>query len=293
MWGFELAEQNREFLFGIDPSFFNASVEAQLPLLSGPTGQHAAMSVRMIYGHALETFFALLMAAIQAPHCPLGWILRYQPGELAQIVRKVDSGAPLLTRTKFENKWHGLALAINLFHHDDSAEEHRIMALFGDTWALLAEDYLDSTGNAEYNSIKHGMRVKPGGFWFKMESPDGGAPIIDSKSAFGSRFFSVKKLGKGGINFHGEDTARNWSPVSLAVRTELLSVSIGNVVSFLLTKIGGVSSVRFNWSEKEDNLDLAWKSDFLLRSMSGGYPVNVDRKDLLTKDDILAAYSTE
>lgn len=196
-------------------------------------------------------------------------------------------------RTKFENKWQGLALAINLFHHEDSAEEDRIKVLFADTWALLAEDYLDSTGSAEYNSIKHGMRVNPGGFRLKMESPDGGAPIIDSTSEFGSRFFSLKKLGIGGINFHAEDTARNWSPVSLAVRTELLSVSIGNVIAFLLTKIDGVSSVRFNWPEKGDNLDLAWKADFLLRSMSGGYPVNVDQKDLLTRDDILAAYSTE
>src|SRR5688572_29868789 len=88
MWGVELSAQNDRFLTGIDPSFFNYLVETHVPLLDGPNRQRAALAIRTTYSHALETFFALLLAAIQAPHCPLGWVMRYRPGELAWLARR-------------------------------------------------------------------------------------------------------------------------------------------------------------------------------------------------------------
>jgi hypothetical protein len=40
------------------------------------------------YAQALETFFALNCAAVQAPNCPLGWMLMYDDAQLFSVVKK-------------------------------------------------------------------------------------------------------------------------------------------------------------------------------------------------------------
>src|SRR5689334_15702085 len=80
MWGVDLPKQNDDFLLGLDAAHFTRSIESHLPLLETNQKHSAALAIRTVYAHALETMFALLCAAVQAPHCPLGWILRYKPG---------------------------------------------------------------------------------------------------------------------------------------------------------------------------------------------------------------------
>jgi hypothetical protein len=289
MWGSDLTEQNERFLRDLDPAFFNHVVEAQIPLLSGTSKQHAAMTIRTTYAHALETFFALACAAVQAPHCPLGWILQYQPGDVPRVVRKIHEGLPLPLRIALPARWKSLSEQIHLFQHSDPAEDLRIKTLFAEAWALLAHDYLDRSGSEEYNSVKHGLRVKAGGFSFTMG--DEGAPILKSASEFGSKFFHPEPLGTDRTNFYANDAARNWSPVALAVRIELLCLSIANVVSFLKTKNHtSETSVSFKWPEPQDNLSLAWKVDFAIQSMVGGAPVEIDAEALKTKDEIREVY---
>src|SRR2546423_1792178 len=105
MWGYDLTAQNEAFLVGLDPTFFNQLVEAQVPLLSGNSKQHAAMAIRTTYAHALETFFSLACAAVQGPHCPLGWLLQYQPGDVPKVVRKIHEGTPLPARLVLSDRW--------------------------------------------------------------------------------------------------------------------------------------------------------------------------------------------
>lgn len=289
MWGHDLTAQNEAFLVGLDPTFFNQLVEAQVPLLSGNSKQHAAMAIRTTYAHALETFFALACAAVQAPHCPLGWILQYQPGDVPKVVRKIHEGTPLPARLVLPDRWRSLSEEIHLFQHADLAEKQRIKELFANTWALLAHDYLDQVASEEYNSIKHGLRVKAGGFSFRMGNVE--SPILESASEFGSRFFHLETLGTGRTNFHAVDAARNWSPTALVVRTELLSLSIANVVSFLrLQNNTEPATVSFQWPEQQDSLSLAWKSDFPIQSMVGGLPIDIRPEALRTKAQIREAY---
>lgn len=289
MWGYDLTAQNDTFLVGLDPAFFNHLVEAQVPLLSGSNKQHAAMAIRTAYAHALETFFALACAAVQAPDCPLGWILRYQPGDVPRVVRKIHEGIPLPARLALTDRWRGLSQQIHLFQHADPTEDKRIKDFFAETWALLAHDYLDRVASDEYNSMKHGLRVKAGGFSFRMGNEE--APILESASEFGSKFFYLESLGTGRTNFYALDGARNWSPGSLAVRTELICLSIANVVSFLKTKNNTQqATVSFQWPEQQDSLALAWKVDFPVQSMVGGAPIEIRAQGLRTRSQIREAY---
>jgi hypothetical protein len=255
------------------------------------------VALRTNYGHALETFFGLLAASVQAPHCPLGWILQYAPGDVPKVIRKIHQDEHVLARVPLPptNRWAALSATINSFKHDDPGEDARIKRLFADTWALLAHDYVDEIGGDEFNSIKHGLRVKPGGFSLQIgASPDeSAAPLIDSRSEFGTRFFHRESLGDA-INFYAKDAARNWSPKALAVRTELLCVSINNIVSFLRLQLGASAhSVRFHWPVPIDQpaLELAWKQDFIVQSMVGGIPIELAPSALQKKSEILNAYS--
>lgn len=292
MWGFDLPAQNEEFLVGLDPSYFNQSIAAQLPLLGTPERHNAALAIRTTYAHALETLFALLSAAVQAPHCPLGWILRYRPGDVSKVTRKIDEGLPLLSRVDFTNGWYGLADRIHAFGHNDAKEDLRIKTLFGDLWSKLATDVLDKLGNSEYNSIKHGLRSKASGLTFRMgPANDPHTSFIDAASDFGSQFFISEPLHNDSINFYARFAARAWSPKALAVRTELISLSLRNVISFLRTQTGAaVTNIHFQWPEEQNDLGVAWASPGFVHSLIGDDGITIARSELRTKDEIMSAY---
>lgn len=293
MWGVELREQNERFLEGIDTRFFTYSVEAHLAALEGPSRQHAAMATRLVYGHAVETLFALLGAAVQAPNCPLGWMLSYTGAQLYAVVRKIngdENAGVLLAREGSLAGSDELSRRIHLFQHADSTEDERIKVLFASTWARLAHEFLDPLSGEEYNSIKHGSRARAGGSSLAMAHPGSTEPFLD-KSEFGARFFHPVKLGDK-VNFYAQDAMRNWAPVALAVRIELIAVSIRNVISYLRAYLGisDTGQVRFEWPEATPELDLAWKTDFIVQSRTGGYPLEPHDIAPVSASDVLDAY---
>jgi hypothetical protein len=293
MWGFELAKQNEDFLLGLDPLYFTRAAESYVPLLDAEEKQTAALALRTSYAHGLETLFALLCAAIQAPHCPLGWILKYAPGDVPKVIRRVHNGESLLSRLVFDHRWQGLSERIHMFRHADPEEDGRIKHLFADVWSRLAEDFLDDLGGKEYNSIKHGLRAKASGMSFRMGRRDapGDAPIIDSSAEFGSRFFIAESLYNDAANFYVRYAGRAWSPRALAVRLELIALSLGNIVSFLLAQIGThTEQLRFQWPEAQSNLALAWQSPGTIRSFLGGDEIEIAKTDLRPPGEILAVY---
>lgn len=294
MWGIELPEQNQRFLEGIDPSFFTYSSEAHLAALEGPSRQHAAMAIRLVYGHAVETLFALLGAAVQAPNCPLGWMLSYNGAQLYAVVRKIngdEAAGSLLTREESLSGWDQLSRRIHLFQHADPTEDERIKILFANTWACLAREFLDPLSREEYNSIKHGTRARAGGSSLTLGHPASDQPFFDSQSEFGARFFHPEKLGDK-VNFYAQDAMRNWAPVPLAIRIELIAVSIRNVISYLRAYLGmsDAGQVRFEWPEATPALELAWTADALLQSGTGGYALEPTNIEPLSASDVLGGY---
>lgn len=134
MWGTDLPRQNQEFLAGIQPEFFEHVARSQAEHLRGEDRQHAALLTRLIYSQSLETMFALMAAAIQAPHCPLGWLLRYQTVDVVNVVRKLERGEKVLSRMEGPLTWDAISREIHRFQHDDATEDNRIKTLFATVW---------------------------------------------------------------------------------------------------------------------------------------------------------------
>lgn len=82
VWDTEIEAINLRFIRGIDPNYFQYVAESSFAALEGENAKYAALTLRTAYSHALETFFALLCAALQAPDCVVGWILQYRNTEL-------------------------------------------------------------------------------------------------------------------------------------------------------------------------------------------------------------------
>jgi hypothetical protein len=51
----------------VDPTYFDYVGRVNAEVLGTDEEQHAAMAIRTAYHHGLETLFALMFAAIQAP----------------------------------------------------------------------------------------------------------------------------------------------------------------------------------------------------------------------------------
>ena len=269
VWSLDLAVENQAFIAGVDHSYFSALVETQVPLLeSEERRMNAALAIRLTYGHALETFYAMVGAALQAPRCPLGWILAYKPEELRSLLEDVQANRLQFSRLPGPTTWESLS---DVIHWRLSPEQEPLKRRFANLWRRLAGDYINELKGAEYNSLKHGLRVRPGGFSLRIGSAKeiGGPPIIDSKSVFGSRFLQRSKLDR--YNFSLESAGVNWNPVALAVRVEFLSMSLNNVLCYLQEHCGTErSTVRLLWPEGPTNAwELPWQADFTIEQMKG------------------------
>ena len=93
-WDWELTRKNLEFLEGIDADYFRYVAETNGANLEGEDKHRAALSLRLAYSQGLETLFALLCSAVQAPQCVVGWMLSYKNEELQQLVQKITESYP-------------------------------------------------------------------------------------------------------------------------------------------------------------------------------------------------------
>jgi hypothetical protein len=238
----ELRKKNIEFLEGIDPGYFSFIAATNLEKLTGEDRQYAALSLRISYYQGLETLFSLLAATVQAPNCPLGWMLAYKNEELSSVVRQISSESNIFTKLKVDYvSWESLAILIHSQVNVEKNEKLAISEKFGFAWKSLASDFLDSNHEAEYNSAKHGLRVRSGGFSVSLGKTDSwGVSAPPEKmeclggSEYGASFFVKTKICENNkINFRPKRTSLNWHPQNLLYGLELVAASINNVLSFL------------------------------------------------------------
>jgi hypothetical protein len=209
---------------------------------------HAALTIRNTYFHSLETFFSLLCAAIQAPHFPVAWVMKCTTPELRDIIAIIkDRKNALLTYLNLDSiSFNSLSQIIfNTIGFGDEDKNRNSNELFAELWSNLASDFLDEQKIDEYNCIKHGLRLKTGGFQLAVGKQDGfNDPCSPEKmqniggSMFGASFLSAKKEGKyrkGKFAFQYGLGRNNitWDPQSIADKVKLCSMSINNVLCFL------------------------------------------------------------
>ena len=240
MWDREMDERESEFVSYFDPDYLAFVADVFSQLLKDEIELHAAMALRTYYSHALETLFALLCAFIQAPDCISGWFLTYRPTELRDLVQDIQEKREVLTKLDLDPvTWLSLSKLINSIATDDGEMLAEAQQRFASLWARLASDFLDEARVGEFNSIKHGLRVKSGGFdiGFCPRDPAGGPDLKRvykpmSGSKYGSSFFQRERL-PSKHHFRVLKRAVNWDPASLAQDIRLAALSMHNILACL------------------------------------------------------------
>ncbi len=89
IWEVDLEKRNLEFIEGIDVDYFEYLLNLHL---NAEDEKRAAIALRITLHHAVETFFSLLGAYIQAPDCAYAWVAKCHTEELRSLIKKVVDG---------------------------------------------------------------------------------------------------------------------------------------------------------------------------------------------------------
>lgn len=244
LWEANIQEQNEFFLNSVNPEYYKFLYET---FKDSPEKQLASVAIRTALFQATETFYALLGAFIQAPNCVYAWISKYRNEQLRDFVKKINKNEYIFTTWNVDSvTWEKISGIIFQHYSKDTEINKNISKLFGNFWERLSiEILLNDNFIDEYNSLKHGLRVRNGGFSFAVakENEHGKIPH-DSKfqslgsSAYGSTFIKVKDLKyitkqKGDKSIYSERVSLNWSHEQNTELLQLLHMSIFNIISVL------------------------------------------------------------
>jgi len=297
VWEYDLTKLNQNFLESIDPKYFEfvANIYARvlldrdeaklLTLLDRITdylgkklgreyfnehdsSRYASLGVRFAYSLGLETLFAFIAAFMQSPMCPFAWIRLYKPWELDSVISNIHEQRSFHSLVNLDQiSWESVSQAIHTNLVMESSErEEEVKEGFARLWRKFASDFLDPMFKEEFNSIKHGLRIRPGGFYMAIGTetePGVRAPKENmqllGKSDFGSSFLSYEKLGDLSRHVRFIRKHRNWNPEDMIWGLNLISISIGNIISTMKILNGtSAEEVKFSWPRDPETLQEPW-----------------------------------
>ncbi len=306
LWDKEITKTNLEFLHTIDPEYFEYLADVNYEKIrdgNETTSQHAALAIRTAFSQGLETLFALIFASIQAPHCIPAWMGLYQSKELYSLVHKVDNHEKIASLLKVPAiNWQTISEAIHVsLVLDDKDKEVAIKRSFGQLWSGFASTFLQVDFGNEYNSIKHGLRIKNGGFSFAMGIQDTpGIPaakermMLMGKSEFGTSYYDINRIEKVKEHIQIKRASRNWDPEDMVWGLKLISISISNIVTSLKIHNGiNPDKVQFHWPNNLEAFNEPWKRSKTLgvTSITGfGLIMPSQLETELSKKDIVQKY---
>ena len=295
VWDWDLPDRNLAFLEGIDPNYFAYLAAVHSKGLESDERQYSALALRLAYSHALETLFALIAATVQAPHCVAGWMTKYLNSDLKSIVGKINHGQPVYSRLPISPvTWNQLSkLLIPL--SDDDDDDLSWHELFAESWKSFASDFLNRDLNEEHNCGKHGLRLRGGGFRLAIRPEN--APEEEVKSLggseFGSAYYQPEKLGDS-RHFRLRKMNRNWNPHQYVGRLQLISMSMINVLSFLMAANGADVSNRNAVRPKSKSFFREpWEKT--VGAISFNMDMNLDERDIssFSAHEIIASYDNQ
>ena len=259
-WSTNARGENQEYLCSIDGTYFQSIGNLVIEGFAKEDGSksHVSTLLRLTYYHALETFFSHICAMLQAPDCVVGWVQKASNQDIRNVVRKIDEKDNSIKRTLDikEISWESLARSILQVSDTD---EHRVEANiknFSCFWSRIASEYLRPEAAHEYNAMKHGFRVRSGGFQllFGREMEPGKPPEMDkmktlTQSDYGSSYFKAEQCSaKSGKNrsYYLKRFSINWSFEATLAKLMIVSGSITNVMGFLKI-LNGVPREQVKW----------------------------------------------
>lgn len=300
LWSWDVKEDTLRFLDSVDPSYFSATVKVLADGLESSGRNHMALAVRLTYFQALETFFALVGASLQAPHAPLGWLVRYRNEDLTRLVENINQGVKFLARVPTPVTWDDLSARLNAFAIDDIEKDREIKAAYARFWQHCATDYLRAGASAEHNGIKHGLRIQSTGFSVAVGMED--VPGVPARpeamqtigsSNFGSTYFTGEPVSADARwNFRTKAVSRAWDPHILVARVQMIAMSIGNTVGYLKILAGRTpGDVRFAWPREVEVFDRCWAAT------AGVFEIQMNsriaREDIvpMSREDIIKSFA--
>lgn len=263
-WDENINKKNLEFLEGLNTHFFSY-IANSFKIIPGAEkeddSQQSALLIRFMYSVALESFFALIACSVQAPYAIPVWINLYKGYELKNIIDGIQNEKPIFSLLNAKTlSWSSIIYyLLSNFILIDKSKESEIKIGFANLWSAFASEYLEEGFSDEFNGIKHGLRVHPGGcnIYFGIhKNPHEPVPLdklqLVSKSDFGTDYFKSESIGNSKHHHRLKRYRRNWNPNIIARNLVLLEMSIMNIQSALKI-INGIPA---------DKVQLEWPGDF-------------------------------
>jgi hypothetical protein len=281
VWGWDLEEENSQFISEIDGSYFEYICETHLSALDGDNAQRAAVALRINYHLSLETLFGLIGAMLQSPRYVPGWILKATTNQIREITSSLERGV-MTFPTKLDPRppYLDFETVVRLiFQHtpwpDD--EDGKIFEGFVGLLHRLAHDFLDQANTQEYNSIKHGFRARAGGFSLAVGvQKEKGVPAAPEEmksmggSKFGTSFFVAEIIGeanrKRDPHFRLRRRSLNWLPDMTAEKMLLAATMIKNLKSILTLVSEPSSQAEFARPNDLDAFEAPWRKSVGIRN---------------------------
>ncbi len=243
---------------------------------------------------------ALMAALAQAPQFPVGWMLRYTVAELHDVIQAISEGKPFpsLLREKAVT-WDSLSSLVYNWLPDEELKKS-LTAKFASFWRGVAAEFLSDAFRDEYNSIKHGFRVTPGGFSIAIGPPKsaGQPPTTPEElqslgsSEFGSSL--LKSVTIDGVSKHHCGMSlrlRNWNPEALMADLHLIENSLTNVISCLRILSGFQPlEVRFSYPETDAAFECKRRMVNEVETLTMGPDVKAADVKPVTPDDVRRGY---
>lgn len=267
LWELDIPMKNREFLDGFDPDYFDYILRLHI---NSDDCKRASVALSVCLHHALETMFSLIGAYIQAPDCAYAWIAKCQTGDLKKLAKRIsDSDNSIVTKLRLQSiSWESIAAHIFSACPFEEERKEKTTELFARLWSRLCLEFTDETLSDQYNSIKHGFRVRSGGFTLTIgeEKEQGKAPndsemVSIGGSKYGATFFKVSRVGKSNKSrsLKSVRTSVNWSMERTARQIQLAGMSIENIISSLKVINGAKGSeVKFVRPAEDNDFDIPW-----------------------------------
>ena len=150
----------------------------------------------------------------------------------------------LIVRYKLKRlTWQEIARIVFNSYLPGTDKQQKTIELFAVLWQRLSHEYLDVNHINEYNCIKHGLRLRAGGFSLAVGeekeygvSPPPSEMQMIGHSAYGSSFFVLKPVGdiKGNRSVTSRRFSLNWKIEKVTLLLQLVSMSINNITSALM-----------------------------------------------------------
>lgn len=262
-WDSKVQRVNLDFLATIDVRFWYYTAELHSARLNSEDELRAALALRQTYYHALETFFTLVAALVQAPFAVPAFIPKCSTPQLREIIQRIQC------KQQVDSLWHFESFdweAISTIVHSGTWSTDQQLELnqsFASAWRDLAAAFLRSDSHEEYNSIKHGFRASSGGFVLAagpeeivgVACPPENMSIVE-RSRTGAKYCvpaPMTDYTAGGKNPHFvlRTQGVNWSPLDTLAVIRVLSDSIQNVVSRLQILNGATGQIPFRHPNRE------------------------------------------